>query len=783
MIKLNSEIHTIVVNKVTPDSMRTELIKKIRNSDTTDFNIVSDLCNELFHLSNKVIVNRRKHLYCALALKEYILMRNNNSSDTSSKSSKNNNNNSSNTLYYTTNNIEMKRLDILFLARGHYQYWLIANMTQASRYHLDRSKVLYSHYIQQYSKYITFIELIEYSKILMCLGETIEAEMMIDNALHKYSSNNKNEIDHQLTDYLLIAGALSKSNRNYEKASNLFFESKECGPPTYFDKIEMMIVISRNLEELQESMIKDTPRNQMNIDRDNNNNNNNNNMMMKMDELKLDNSQDAYKIVHQHLVQEGHLDDDSTVYDEWISKCHTWLQIGDKCALHHIYSLASDFYSLSILKDPNAFEKPSLWYRYAKSCYRCGKLSDAQLAIIQALSTNPLNSQLLHANRNLSRQDNSNNYTTTTTTSDFEYLIQNGMLPTILDMIPLEIPPLDRFVIKIQALLRGYLERKDFFNRLGYNNHVLEKSQIKPYKMSAKVGVVFEITKKEDENGNNNVENINKNNDSDYNGSDNNDNYVSTSTVILFPKSFIIIARCSWSGTVSYLYAYDVDMDVMIKIKLREPFSPIRITGDSTRMNLSISCLKTQDSNKVDLYLRFDDPITGYYCYRIMRLVLFESINNSINSCITIDNNNTIHNSSSKNNYSYNLQLYDFSTIECRNIIRLPINYRLEEIIALKFNVINPPVINNITNTATNNTTNTTTISSSHVNVISSVQALSTNTSTIPSTFITNAKVIEVVKQGFRWNSKYYQVRMINDRELSKVSLNDVYADVCFILI
>jgi len=420
------------------------------------------------------------------------------------------------------------------------------------------------------------------------------------------------------------------------------------------------------------------------------------------------------------------------------------------------------------LKDPNAFEKPSLWYRYAKSCYRCGKLSDAQLAIIQALSTNPLNSQLLHANRNLSRQDNSNNYTTTTTTttSDFEYLIQNGMLPTILDMIPLEIPPLDRFVIKIQALLRGYLERKDFFNRLGHNNHVLEKGQIKPYKMSAKVGIVFEITNKKDEYGNNNVNTTNKNNDSD-----NNDNYASTSTVILLPKSFIIIARCSWSGTVSYLYAYDVDMDVMIKIKLREPFSPIRITGDSTRMNLSISCLKTQDSNKVDLYLRFDDPITGYYCYRIMRLVLFESIDNSINTCITIDNNNTVHNSSSKNNYSYNLQLYDLSTIECRNIIRLPINYRLEEIIALKFNVINPPIINNITNTATNNTTNTTTISSSHVNVISSVQALSTNTSTIPSTFITNAKVIEVVKQGFRWNSKYYQVRMINDRELSKVSL------------
>jgi len=73
--------------------------------------------------------------------------------------------------------------------------------------------------------------------------------------------------------------------------------------------------------------------------------------------------------------------DEKTDYEEWISDAKTWLGLGDKCAIHHMYSLATDFYGLGIMRDPDAFRKPMLWYKFSKSCHRCGRSSDAQLAV------------------------------------------------------------------------------------------------------------------------------------------------------------------------------------------------------------------------------------------------------------------------------------------------------------------------------------------------------------------------------------------------------------------
>ena len=78
---------------------------------------------------------------------------------------------------------------------------------------------------------------------------------------------------------------------------------------------------------------------------------------------------------------EGHISE-GLDYDDWLSDSKTWISLGDKCAIYQMYSLAADFYALGILKDPNAFKKPMLWYRFAKSCNRCGRHSDAQLSIL-----------------------------------------------------------------------------------------------------------------------------------------------------------------------------------------------------------------------------------------------------------------------------------------------------------------------------------------------------------------------------------------------------------------
>lgn len=73
--------------------------------------------------------------------------------------------------------------------------------------------------------------------------------------------------------------------------------------------------------------------------------------------------------------------DEDTDYDDWISNSNTWLALAEKCALHEMYPLATDFYSMGLLKDTDAFKKSSIWFRFAKSCYRCNRISDAQLAV------------------------------------------------------------------------------------------------------------------------------------------------------------------------------------------------------------------------------------------------------------------------------------------------------------------------------------------------------------------------------------------------------------------
>ena len=49
--------------------------------------------------------------------------------------------------------------------------------------------------------------------------------------------------------------------------------------------------------------------------------------------------------------------------------------------MHHMFSLATDFYGLGIMKDHDAFRKPMLWLRFAKACKRCGRKADALLAV------------------------------------------------------------------------------------------------------------------------------------------------------------------------------------------------------------------------------------------------------------------------------------------------------------------------------------------------------------------------------------------------------------------
>ena len=55
---------------------------------------------------------------------------------------------------------------------------------------------------------------------------------------------------------LFYAGCTYKALGQFERANDFFFEAIEAGPPTSFTKIEMMMIVARNLEQMEDADFK-----------------------------------------------------------------------------------------------------------------------------------------------------------------------------------------------------------------------------------------------------------------------------------------------------------------------------------------------------------------------------------------------------------------------------------------------------------------------------------------------------------------------------------------------
>jgi hypothetical protein len=229
---------------------------------------------------------------------------------------------------------------------------------------------------------------------------------------------------------------------------------------------------------------------------------------------------------------EGHVDADFE-YDDWISDSQTWLDLADRCAVHQMYSLATDFYGLGILKDANAFKKPMLWYRFAKACMRCGRENDAHLSIVQALTTAPHNQQILRARQYWFQKElKSELY-------NFPKLLLMDM-NSLLTMLPIDIPREEYIFTKVQSIVKGIVERFDLSVGCGARKDITRM-------MSAKCGVV------------------------------------------IAGHPFILKARARWMGKISHLTAYDVRRNCTTKIHLTVPFVPIKEMGVPRKFKMLIS--------------------------------------------------------------------------------------------------------------------------------------------------------------------------------------------------
>ncbi len=90
-----------------------------------------------------------------------------------------------------------------------------------------------------------FHPLIRYCKVLQYLGEFEAAGVFMVEQILPYATE-----DPDYPNYLFCAGVIFKAQGKNEAANDHFFNASQLGPPRFFNKIEMMMVISRTIEEM-----------------------------------------------------------------------------------------------------------------------------------------------------------------------------------------------------------------------------------------------------------------------------------------------------------------------------------------------------------------------------------------------------------------------------------------------------------------------------------------------------------------------------------------------------
>lgn len=134
-------------------------------------------------------------------------------------------------------------------AEGHFEMWSRKGVA-AEDFHLARAKQLYESAFRRSKELRSPATLHAYRKVLTLLGEMEKAASVTQMIAEEF------EHDSEYANYLFYAGGICKSLGLHEKANTYFFEASELGPPKFFSKLEMMMIISRTIE--QESANEDS---------------------------------------------------------------------------------------------------------------------------------------------------------------------------------------------------------------------------------------------------------------------------------------------------------------------------------------------------------------------------------------------------------------------------------------------------------------------------------------------------------------------------------------------
>ena len=285
--------------------------------------------------------------------------------------------------------------------------------------------------------------------------------------------------------------------------------------------------------------------------------------------------------------------------------------------------------------------------------------------------------------------------------------------------------------------------------------------------------------------------------------------------VVVQGQAMLLCVQASWMGKVTHIKVFDICKGTTSKIKLRTPFTPVRETGTPRRLVLTMQVCKYPSSKRssrslkalrqqegaaeelqsescmdVELVLKFTDSDTGHYSYRRMRLHLLN-----------------LTEAAPGNEKQVNLE--ELSLTEHRSLLDLPEHPSLYNTLlrnggAGRGDGLHEPSLGaSVVMEGT-----LTSVGSPRLGLTSIAQGqerpsqerfdLATSeyrfaTATVSTledsgppfgvVSVTNAQTVELVKEGFQWRGLFYLVRVVNEHDVTQVTLTQLCSDRVFIFL
>jgi hypothetical protein len=398
------------------------------------------------------------------------------------------------------------------LAFAHYEIWHKRGVL-SEQYNISRALRYFDESFKHLENVADLNTLITYAKVLQGMGDNTKAL----SSMMTLMSNAEETAGSMMPTLMLYTAALLKATKDFDRAATYFFEAMNSGPPRQFKRMDIMFLVARTLEE--STMNDDIP------------------------------AEDGYRLVYSNLVNDGDLLD--TTYEGWINDFETWRKIADKTAVQGSWELAADLYGQGLRRDPKVGKNSKHWFILGKAFFRCGKLSEAQVAAKHAQEIDPLNAKVEEVAQRWAGK------------SKFFETFLTGELPPLLDMLPKH-EVKDMRLLKAQAMMRGQYERKH-----------LKRAPKQPLDGDAAPTI------------------------SRING---------RCAFSLGGRLMVLQVRSSWSGTISAIKLVDMTTEETFKMNCTWPFSPLfsrEIRREQSKFSLNLK--PSNHPDRVSVEMRFTD--------------------------------------------------------------------------------------------------------------------------------------------------------------------------------